>query len=512
MTLWDIFFAFVWIGLLVIAGRYIHQRVRYFQYLHIPESVIAGSMALLLGPEIFGRIAVDLVSWFDASTSLSHSSHKLLADCWLSGGIFSEGVLTVWKNTPSVFINFIFASLLLGEHIPDLKSIWQKAAPQIVFGQVLAWGQYVVGLGVALLILVPVFQTNPMAGILIEISFEGGHAASGAMAQTMANLGFPEGGDLALGMSTVGIISGVVIGVPLAHWAQQRGIIQPFQPDLLDDSDGESKTSAVSDRAISSPAGSSATSTSTMDSMAPDSTTEERRSELMRDLQLDPITLNFGWVAIAISLGWLILKALQQLEAATWGKSGFECIAYVPLFPMTLMGGLILQLVLQQLALEALVIKSLIEHISGFVLDVMIVAAIASISFTSIGQNLPTFIGLSIAGILWNLAALLLVAPRLFPQFWFERGIGDFGQSTGVTATGLLLLRLVDPHNRSGALEAFAYKQLLFTPIVGGGLFSAVAPALVMQIGAWSMFLLTLLLLVCWLIVGVFVSPFIELR
>ena len=34
------------------------------------------------------------------------------------------------------------------------------------------------------------------------------------------------------------------------------------------------------------------------------------------------------------------------------------------------------------------------------------------------------------------------------------------GQSMGVTATGILLLRMVDPENKSGAFESFAYKQL----------------------------------------------------
>ena len=71
----------------------------------------------------------------------------------------------------------------------------------------------------------------------------------------------------------------------------------------------------------------------------------------------------------------------------------------------------------------------------------------------------------------------------MLPDFWFERGIGDVGQSMGVTATGILLLRMVDPENRSGGFESFAYKQLFFEPIVGGGLFTAAAPVLVVQLG-----------------------------
>lgn len=90
---------------------------------------------------------------------------------------------------------------------------------------------------------------------------------------------------------------------------------------------------------------------------------------------------------------------------------------------------------------------------------------------------------LSITGIAWNVSAFIFLGPHLLPAYWFERGIVDMGQSMGVTSTGLLLLRMVDPDNQSGAFESFAYKQLLFEPIVGGGLFTAAAPPLIARFG-----------------------------
>lgn len=82
---------------------------------------------------------------------------------------------------------------------------------------------------------------------------------------------------------------------------------------------------------------------------------------------------------------------------------------------------------------------------------------------------------LAFAGCAWNLFGLIYLAPRLIPHDWFERGIADFGQSTGMTVTGLLLMRISDPPNRSQALESFGYKQLLFEPVVGGDLFTVAA-------------------------------------
>ena len=76
------------------------------------------------------------------------------------------------------------------------------------------------------------------------------------------------------------------------------------------------------------------------------------------------------------------------------------------------------------------------------------------------------------------------------------------GQSMGVTATGLLLLQMVDPENKTEALESFAYKQLFFEPIMGGGFFTAAAPILVFQLGAMPVLILTGGVLIFWIAFG----------
>ena len=97
----------------------------------------------------------------------------------------------------------------------------------------------------------------------------------------------------------------------------------------------------------------------------------------------------------------------------------------------------------------------------------------------------------------------MVIAPRIIPIHWFARGIGDMGQSMGVTATGILLIRMVDPENKTAAFESFAYKQLFFEPIVGGGLFTAAAPVLIIQFGSASVLVLTSALLIFWLVFGI---------
>lgn len=463
-NLQTVLFAFVLLALLLLAGRFLKQKVQFFQQLYLPASVVAGVLALLLGPEVLGAIA----------------TARGGEDSFLAGGLFSENIRAVWAQSPGVFINIVFAALFLGETIPPPQDIWRKAAPQVVFGQTLAWGQYVVGILATLLVLGPLFDAHPIAASLIEIGFEGGHGTAGGMADTLKDLGYTDGADLAIGLATVGIVSGIVLGTALADWGRRKGHVAMVnhnvtEPEEIPDLNVITETPEV----------------------------RRHRARLLRNLLIDPLSINFAIVGMAIAIGWLILEALRWVESMTWGgENGFALFQFVPLFPVALIGGIITQSLLNRLGLGVLVIRSMVQNIAGVALDVVVVAAISSISLRVIGGNLGVFLILSGVGILWNVLVFLWWAPRIFPSYWFEKGIGDMGQSMGVTATGILLLRMVDPDNRTGAFEGFAYKQLFFEPIVGGGLFTAAAPVLISRFGLLPILALTTGLLLFWLIVG----------
>ena len=456
LKLIDVFAAFIILGLFLLIGRFLKQKIRIFDLLYLPESILAGGVALLLGKEGLGNIVPD-------QTFLANN------------GIFPETISDVWSQAPSVFINLVFATLFLGETIPSVKEVWRKIAPQVAFSQILAWGQYVVGLLITILILTPIFDINPIAGALIEMAFEGGHGTAAGMAPVLSYFGFEEGGELALGLATVGLISGVVTGTVLINWGRKKGHLS-----------SETKQRLMGDKTSeSSPSHSELLSA--------------EYQKLSKNLLIDPLSINLGIVAIAVTIGWLILEALKELETLTWGKLEIEIMNYVPLFPMALIGGLIVQITMERLGIDGLILRPLQKNIAGVSLDVVIFSAIASISLTVLGTNLIPFLILALAGVTWNLFAFLFFAPRILPSYWFERGIGDMGQSMGVTATGLLLLQMVDPDNRTGALESFAYKQLLFEPIMGGGFFTAAAPILVFQLGAMPVLMITGSVLIFWI-------------
>ncbi|MGQ4877207.1 sodium/glutamate symporter [Billgrantia sp. LNSP4103-1] len=464
LTVGELFVALMLLALALLASNAILFHSAMLRRLFLPSSVIAGLILLLLGPDALGQVV-----------NLPYAE---------PAGMFPVFIHESWAALPGLLINVVFAALFIGRPIPGLRTIWLRAGPQVVVGQTMAWGQYVVGLSLALLVLAPVFGMNPMAGALIEIGFEGGHGTAAGMADTFAELGFEEGADLALGLATIGIVSGVLIGTLMINVAARRGVVTL-----------EEKSKATNGREQEEAEQNERPST--------EDYSEFKKQLAQEEETADPLSLHIGLVGIAIVIGWLILSALQWIEQQTWAQDdGLEVLAHVPLFPIAMIGGVIVQLCVTRFGLEPHVSSRTMSRIAGTALDFTIVAALATLSLTALGEYLVPFLLLAVAGIAWCLFVLIVIAPRVIPENWFERGIGDFGQSMGVTVTGLLLMRMADPKNRSGAFESFGYKQLMFEPVVGGGLFTAASVPLIAEFGAVTVLGLTLVLTVAWLAFG----------
>ena len=432
------------LGLIVLLGKLIRVRSKIAQKLFLPASILGGFLALLLGPYVFGNLA-----------SLAGT------DRFAEGGLFGTQILEVWGTLPGLLISVVFAALFMGESIPSPKRAARLLGPQLSLGVTFASGQYVFGLALAVLVLVPIFGMTPMAGALIEMGFEGGHGTAAGMAPVMNDLGFTEGPDLALGMATIGIVSGIVIGIAAINWAVRTGRTEVISASTKLPDDELKGLYSKDDQ----PSAGQLT---------------------VRSSSVESMTLHVAFIALAILVGQLMLSALQWIESVTWADS-VQIFEYVPLFPLAMLGGVIIQLILDKTGKLHLIDRGSMMRIQGLALDLLIVSALASLSLKAIAANIGPFLLLAGVGIVWNIVVLFFLARRYIPKYWFERGIGDFGQSMGVTATGLILMRIADPEGKSPAYEAFGYKQLVFEPFFGGGLITAAALPLIYQFGPYPL-------------------------
>ena len=163
-----------------------------------------------------------------------------------------------------------------------------------------------------------------------------------------------------------------------------------------------------------------------------------------------------------------------------------------------MIGGVLLQRAAECFKLEKLIDHGQMQRLSGASLDFLVVSAVSTIKLSVVVANWAPLLVLVIFGTAWSVLMVVWLAPRLYPNAWFERAIAEFGQSLGVTATGLMLLRTVDPENRTAAAASFGYKQLIHEPFMGGGLWTAIALPLVFTLGWFKVWSFCLLMLLVW--------------
>jgi ESS family glutamate:Na+ symporter len=115
-------------------------------------------------------------------------------------------------------------------------------------------------------------------------------------------------------------------------------------------------------------------------------------------------------------------------------------------------------------------------------MDLLVVAALATLNLQAVAAYLFPMTVLFLGGAVWCAVCLLFLSPRILAKsHWFELGLINYGMSTGTTATGFVLLRLVDPQLKTDAAKQYALAAPLSAPMVGGGLITIGLPLLVLQ-------------------------------
>ena len=366
--------------------------------------------------------------------------------------LLPERVLSTWMQLPTPLLTLVFATLMIGRPIPRISGLWQPVASQALLGLLLGFGQYVVGGIIVLSFLLPYLGVDPLMGCIIEVGFEGGHGAAAIMGDSFKKLGFPEGLDLGFAMATVGLLASTLLGSALVVLGRFFGWLVSVDEEIKDDLNNVD-------------------------------------IEFKPFEQVRLLLYNFAFAGLAVLIGVFLLYCLRSFSAYT-GDISKQVILAFPVFPLALMGSLFVRFAVEKTGKTKLVSSLFQREIGILSTDLLIITAMA-------GLNLPLLINywfpisiLAIGGLIWNLLGMLIFSRLFFREEWFERAIAEFGNSTGVAASGLLLLRLADPRNSTNTLPVFSIKQLFLQPLLSGGLITVIAPLFISNFGlkGWTEF------------------------
>lgn len=383
--------AFIWIGLLLMAGTCIRARVPFLQRFLFPASLIGG---------LIGFVLIN-VGWLGAPTlegwkTLDQGSFGMITFHLFAFGFVGIGFLEPPKESNSkvilrgsFWIAFLFTMMfavqgLIGKGIFSGWAALFGGTYETVNGYLLGAG-FTQGPG----------QTQAYATIW-ESSYKTVNAVNTGLA-----------------FAAVGFLVAGLVGVPLAlyglkkGWAFNKGgkeLPRCLLRGLMDDGDNP-------------PCAFSTTHSANIDSFG----------------------FHMGLMAAAYGLAYLIALAWAAYAPPVLADLGFGL-----LFFWGMLAAMCVRRFMRFRGLTRLIDGETTRRITSMTVDFMICAVFMGIRVSTLQDILFPF-GLSIVVASAVTLFVCLWFGRRSPEYGFERCLALFGYCTGTAASGLLLLRIADP-------------------------------------------------------------------
>lgn len=289
------------------------------------------------------------------------------------------------------------------------------------------WGFFAL-LGV--LLFAPLFGTPDWFGIMLPVGFVGGFGVAAAVGGALDSAGMTEATSLGFTAAAVGMFSAIIGGVIFARWGSKRGHTNELP--RLDQLPEEMRTGIISLPGQRPSVGRATTSPSS----------------------IEPIALHIAVLTVTLFLANILTN---------WLNETFPALSF-PLFAMAFLVGLAGVGALHLLKAPHYLDTKLMGSVSGASTDFLVAVGIASIVPAVVASYILPLIILFVVGLAFCLFLFFYVAPRTFDHGWFERAVFSWGWATASVATGIAVLKIVDPEMRSGTLEEFGMAYVGFAP------------------------------------------------
>jgi ESS family glutamate:Na+ symporter len=405
-------------SVLLVGAHLLRARVRWLQELYLPSAMIAGLVGFVGGKQVLNLLPFQQ----------TERGEETLA------------------GYPSVLVVVLFATLFLGARRrgASLAGTLRNVGDTFFYNLATELGQYGTALLFGLLILGPLFPgLNEGFALMLPAGFAGGHGTATAVGGVLARHGWDEALSVGFTLATAGLVAGNLGGMVLVFVATRRGwtrLVQTAQelPESI------------------------------RRGFVPEGERPSLGQETVSPLALDPLAWHLALVLAACALAHYAYAAAKALFPGSYE---------IPLFALSMPAGACLQIGLDLLGLGQFVDRRVIVRIGSAVSDYLIAFGIASIKIEVVTAYAAPLAIMAGFGVVYSVAVLWLVGRRLFCNFWFERSLFVYGWNTGVIATSVTLLRVVDPRLRTRTLEDYGLAYV-FIAVVEIALL-VVVPALV---------------------------------
>ena len=393
-------------GLLVIA-HLLRAGIPWLSRFLIPSSMIAGLIGLALGPGGY-----DLLPF-----SRSEDGAALLG------------------TYPGILIVLLFATLLMGHRPTQLtRETWRGTRTSFLYNLGSEFMQYGVVLCVGTALLAFVFtDLRDEFMIMLPGGFAGGHGTAAVYADAMPQ--WEAARSIGFTFATLGILCAVFGGLVLVNIARRRGWIERDIP--IATADGAQ--TAPEQSSFLPPMFQASTGRATVNSIA-----------------LEPLAWHVALVLAVYGLTVTVMPTIRELLPPKF---------VLPAFVIAMVIGWSVQAALDLAKVGQYVDGKTIGSIGSLASDYLVAFGIASINVQIVLTHAVPLIVFALLGLALCVGWLLIIAPRVFKEHWFESGIFTYGWNTGTIAFGVALLRIVDKRSDSKVLSDYGVAYVAIGPL-----------------------------------------------
>lgn len=188
-------------------------------------------------------------------------------------------------------------------------------------------------------------------------------------------------------------------------------------------------------------------------------------TEIPMNGSIDKITVQLAFIMLAYILAYGLMFGLSALLPDLKAQIyGFNFL--VGVITATLIKFVMNLLKKVKLMNREYLNNFLLTRIGNFFFDIMVVAGVAAINTSLLGEHIWILLALSIIGIVFTYAYNYFIAKKMFPEYAEEQFLVMYGMLTGTASTGMVLLREIDGKFETPAADNLVYQN--FPAIIFG--------------------------------------------
>ena len=238
--------------------------------------------------------------------------------------------------------------------------------------------------------------------------------------------GFVGGRNFGLTVAALGFLSASIGGVIYLNYLQRKGKIKISEEEV---------TKAINAEEI------------------------QGKDEIPMNGSMDKLSVQVAIVLAVYAISFGIMFGLGSLVPGLRSiMFGFNFL--IGVLVATLLKNILALLKRKRVVKKEYVNGFLMNRISGFAFDLMIVAGIAAIQIDLIAQYWYTLLILGVVGAISTFFYVRFVSKKLFGTYAYEQFFMMYGMLTGTASTGMILLREVDAEYTTPAADNLVYQNL----------------------------------------------------